>query len=53
MDDGCFARWVLAALPAVDDLLDAVDALLPAGRARAVRRAVGRADPDPSADGDR
>ncbi|WCO66075.1 hypothetical protein PO878_16365 [Iamia majanohamensis] len=42
MDDGCFSRWVLGALPDPAQLLDAVDALLPPGRAEAVRRAVGR-----------
>lgn len=42
MDDGCFSRWVLGALPDPAQLLDAVDALLPPGRAEAVRRALGR-----------
>lgn len=41
MDDGSFARWVLGALPPIDDLLEAVDALLPAERANAVRVALG------------
>ncbi len=42
MDDGCFSRWVLGALPRLEELLDAVDALLPPPRADAVRRALGR-----------
>lgn len=30
MDDGMFARWLLGEFPAIDDLLEAVDGLLPA-----------------------
>lgn len=52
MDDGCFARWVLSALPSPEDLLDAVDALLPPARARAVRHALGLNDASPG-DADR
>jgi len=29
MDDGCFSRWLLGAVPALDELLDLASALLP------------------------
>lgn len=50
MDDGCFSRWVLGALPPREELLDAVDALLPPPRAEAVRRALGHTATDPASD---
>jgi hypothetical protein len=40
MDDGMCARWLLAALPAGDDLLAAVHDLLPAALAQAVDQVV-------------
>jgi hypothetical protein len=40
MDDGMFARWVLAELPELADLASAVDALLPPALATAVARTV-------------
>ena len=36
MDDGMWARWLLSHLPAVDDLLSAVGALLPPSLGRTV-----------------
>ncbi len=50
MDDGCFARWTLGTLPAREDLLSAVDALLPPAAARAVHEALD--DPGPHGAGD-
>jgi hypothetical protein len=38
MDDGMWARWLLSRLPAADDLLSAVHALLPATLAEQVER---------------
>lgn len=40
MDDGFFARQLLASLPAVDELLDTLDTHLPRATARAVRALV-------------
>lgn len=53
MDDGCFARWVLGGLPSTDELLDAIDVLLPPARARAVRSALGLVVDAPPGPGDR
>lgn len=51
MDDGMWARWLLAAFPALDDLLDAACALLTPSLGDAARQAVraslGEATPDP------
>jgi hypothetical protein len=41
MDDGMWARWLLAGLPARADLLAAVHDLLPGPAADAVSRVVG------------
>jgi hypothetical protein len=47
MDDGMWARWLLAAFPALDDLVDAACSLLAPNLARAatqvVQASVGRA----------
>src|SRR5690606_3096871 len=43
MDDGMWARWVLASLPGLADLLDAVHALLPPRLAEPVTAVVGAA----------
>ena len=40
MDDGMWARWLLSAFPARDDLLASVHDLLPADLAEAVRQAI-------------
>jgi hypothetical protein len=40
MDDGMWARWLLAAFPALDDLVDAACSLLAPDLARAARQAV-------------
>jgi hypothetical protein len=40
MDDGMWARWLLAAFPALDDLVDAACSLLAPKLARATRQAV-------------
>jgi hypothetical protein len=40
MDAGMWARWLLAAFPGLDDLLDAVGSLLPPHLVRAVRQVV-------------
>ncbi len=40
MDDGMWARWLLAAFPVLDDLIDAVCSLLAPNLARAVRQVV-------------
>lgn len=45
-DDGSFARCLTSALPEVDALLEAVDALLDPDTARAVRATFGPAAPD-------
>jgi hypothetical protein len=49
MDDGMWARWLLATFPAVDDLVDAACSLLTPSLARATRQVVeasiGRAAP--------
>jgi hypothetical protein len=49
MDDGMWARWLLATFPALDDLIDAACSLLTPGLARATRQVVeasiGRAAP--------
>lgn len=45
MDDGMWARWLLARLPAVDDLLAAVRALLPSVLADGVELVVAAAEP--------
>lgn len=42
MDDGFFARQLLASLPGIDDLLDELDLRLPRATARKVRARVGR-----------
>lgn len=39
MDDGCFARWMEAALPSVDELLGLVEAVVPPPAATAIRAA--------------
>lgn len=41
MDVGCFARWLLASLPPVDDLLALASALVPAPTLAALRHAAG------------
>jgi hypothetical protein len=40
MDDGMWARWLLAAFPALDDLVDAACSLLPPNLAKAARQVV-------------
>jgi hypothetical protein len=40
MDDGMWARWLLATFPALDDLVDAACSLLTPGLARATRQVV-------------
>jgi hypothetical protein len=40
MDVGMWARWVLAAFPALDDLVDAADSLLGPNLAAALRQVV-------------
>jgi len=40
MDDGMYARWLLSSFPALDDLLDACDNLLPEALAERVRTTV-------------
>jgi hypothetical protein len=40
MDDGMWARWLLAAFPALDDLVDAACSLLAPNLARAARQVV-------------
>jgi hypothetical protein len=40
MDDGMWARWLLAAYPALDDLVDAACSLLPPNLAKAARQVV-------------
>lgn len=40
MDDGMWARWLLSAFPALDDLIDAACSLLPPNLARAARQVV-------------
>ncbi len=41
MDVGCFARWLCAALPAIDDLLHLAAALVPSETLAALRHAAG------------
>ncbi len=40
MDDGCFSRWMLESLPAIEELLPLVDVLLPPDDAAAVHAAL-------------
>jgi hypothetical protein len=51
MDGGMWARWLLAAFPSLDDLVDAARSLLPSNVARAVEQvvhaSVGTAEPAP------
>lgn len=50
MDDGLLARWCLSTYPDIDDLLDAVSALLPTAKARRIAGLVagwGLPEPDP------
>jgi hypothetical protein len=47
MDDGCFARWLLTALPSVDELLALADDLLPPDVARQLRAVARPPEPEP------
>lgn len=47
MDDGCFARWLLAALPSVDELLALADDLVPADVAAQLRAVARPPEPEP------
>ncbi|QYG94098.1 hypothetical protein HC251_17735 [Iamia sp. SCSIO 61187] len=47
MDDGCFARWLLAALPSVDELLALADDLVPADVAAQLRAVARPAEAEP------
>lgn len=40
MDDGCLARWLLASLPPVDELMDLAAALVPSATLAAIERVV-------------
>jgi hypothetical protein len=50
MDDGMFARWLLAGLPPAGDLLDACWALLPEAVAARVAATVAGIEPQPEAE---
>lgn len=49
MDDGCFGRWLLDALPSVDELVEAAAALVPPALLDQIRRVTHRPEPDGSA----
>jgi hypothetical protein len=47
MDDGCFARWLLDALPTVDELLELAAALVTPGLLHQLRQVSGRRGDEP------
>lgn len=49
-DDGSFARWLLAALPSVDELLELAAALVPPTTLDLLHEVSGRRPPDPAPD---
>jgi hypothetical protein len=51
MDDGCFGRWLLDALPSVDELLDIAADLVPADVHAAIRTVAHRTPEGPTGEG--